>query len=90
MDFSFIYCQPIYGNTYCVANEADLIAALNEAKDNGSDDVIKIQQGTYIGGNFVYASTESFGLTIEGGYTAVVPSRVVDPANTVLVGDLRL
>ena len=71
--------------TYCVANEANLTAALNEAKDNGADDVIKIQQGTY-SGNFDYASTESFGLTIEGGYTALCGSRVVDPANTIIDG----
>ncbi len=71
--------------TYCVANEANLIAAFNEAKDNGSDDVIKIQQGTYYG-NFVYASSESFGLTIEGGYTALCSGRVVDPTNTILDG----
>jgi hypothetical protein len=71
--------------TYCVSNEANLIAALNEAKVNGADDVIKIQQGTYFG-NFVYASTESFGLSIEGGYTALCAGRVVDPTNTVLDG----
>jgi hypothetical protein len=51
---------------YCVADETELIDALDDAKDNGDDDVIKIQQGTYYG-NFVYASTESFGVTIEGG-----------------------
>ena len=70
---------------FCVANETDLIAALNEAKDNGSDDVIKIQQGTYYG-NFVYTSTESFGVTVEGGYTALCVGRAVDPTNTILDG----
>ena len=57
-------------DTYCVSDEANLISALNDTKDNGADDVIKIQQGTY-NGNFVYASSESFGLTVEGGYTAL-------------------
>lgn len=71
-------------DTYCVANKADLIAALNDARDNGQDDVIKIQRGTYYG-NFVYASTESFGLTVEGGYTDFLcTARDVDPAITVL------
>ena len=69
--------------TFSVADEANLIAALNEAKDNGSDDVIKIQQGTYYG-NFVYESSESFGVTIEGGYNVGCTSRVVDATNTVL------
>ena len=59
----FIASQSM-ATTYCVSNEANLIAALNEAKVNGADDVIKIQQGTY-NGNFVYASAESFGVTIE-------------------------
>ncbi len=70
-------------DTYCVSNEANLIAALNEAKDNGSDDVIQIQQGTY-NGNFIYNSTESFGVTIKGGYTVGCSSRVVNATNTVL------
>jgi hypothetical protein len=73
-------------NTYCVANESDLITALNNAKDNGEDDVIKIQQGKYYG-NFVYTSTESFDVIIEGGYSdASCTMRVVDPTNTVLDG----
>ena len=74
-------------NTFCVANETELIAALDDAEDNGADDVIKIQikQDPYYG-NFVYASTESFGVTIEGGYTALCASRVVDPTNTILDG----
>ena len=70
--------------TYCVANAAELTAALNNAKDNREDDVIKIQQGTYYG-NFVYASTESFGVTIEGGHSdSLCTLRDVNPANTVL------
>ena len=72
--------------TYCVADEAELIAALDAAEGNGEDDVIKVQQRTY-DGNFVYTSTESFGVTIEGGYTVGCVSRTVDPINTVLDGD---
>ena len=83
--FLLFFANQSMADTYCVSNEANLIAALNDAKDNGADDVIKIQQGTY-NGNFVYASTESFGVTIEGGYTALCASRVVDPNNTVLDG----
>ena len=72
-------------DTYCVSDEVNLISALNEAKDNGSDDIIKIQKGTY-NGNFVYASTESFGVTVEGGYTALCAGRDVNPTNTILDG----
>ena len=35
-------------------------------------------------GSFIYASTEAFSLTVEGGYTSSCSSRVVDPTNTVL------
>jgi len=51
----------------CVNTSEGLQNALTIAKDNGKDDIIKIQQGTY-NGNFVYISTEEHNLTIEGGY----------------------
>ena len=83
--FLFFAANQSMATTFCVSDTANLIAALDNAKNNGSDDVIKIQQGTYYG-NFVYASTESFGVRIEGGYTALCAGRVVDPENTVLDG----
>ena len=54
-----------------------------EAQSNGHDDLIRIVQGTY-NGNFIYASTEAYSVTVEGGYTADCASRVVNPENTVL------
>jgi PKD repeat protein len=72
--------------TFCVSNAAGLHNALSQAASNGEEDIIQIVQGTYVG-NFIYASTEAFGVTIEGGYTAGCTSREVDPANTVLDGD---
>ena len=63
----FVTSQSL-ATTYCVTNATDLTTALNNAKNNGSDDTIKIQQGTY-NGNFIYASTEPYGVTIEGGYS---------------------
>ncbi|MDL1962514.1 MAG: hypothetical protein LWX01_12645, partial [Deltaproteobacteria bacterium] len=71
--------------TFCVSDAAGLHSALSQAASNGEDDIIHIVQGTYVG-NFIYASTEAFGVTIEGGYTTCA-SREVDPANTVLDGD---
>lgn len=62
----FITKQSI-ATQYCVANDAELTAALNDAGDDVSNDVIRIQKGTYIG-RFSYNSTEPFGLTVEGGY----------------------
>ena len=56
---------------------------MNDAEDDGSDDVIRIQKGTYIG-RFSYNSTEPFGLTVEGGYNVGCTSRVVDPENTII------
>lgn len=69
--------------TFCVPTDYDLQAALTEAADNDEDDIIQIVQGTYYG-NFIYTSTQPYGVTIEGGYTGGCASRVVDPANTVL------
>jgi hypothetical protein len=72
--------------TFCVSDAAGLHTALSQAAANGEDDLIKIQQGTYVG-NFVYASYEPNSLTLEGGYTAACASRTIDPANTVLDGN---
>ncbi len=67
----------------CVGTAEELNIALATAASNGQDDVIKIVQETY-NGNFIYASTEAFGVTIEGGYISGCASRVVDATNTVL------
>ena len=69
--------------TYCVANEAELLNVLAEATSNGQNDRIQIQQGTYTG-NFIYESTEPYGVTIEGDYTEGCTVRVVGAAKTVL------
>ena len=84
--FSLFFASVTQAATYCVDTAWNLKAALVEAATNGQDDIIKIQRGTYVG-NFAYNSTESFGLTIEGGYTDNCTSREVDPANTVLDGN---
>ena len=70
-------------STYCISTAQELHDALTEAQSNGHDDIIRIVQGTY-NGNFIYASTEAYSLTVEGGYTADCASRVVNPENTVL------
>jgi nitrous oxidase accessory protein NosD len=68
---------------FCASTAVELQAFLTEAIDNGQDDTIRIVQGTY-NGNFIYASTESYGVTLEGGYSPGCASRTVDPNNTVL------
>jgi len=70
--------------TFCVSTSAELQSALTVSGTNSQGDSIQVKQGTY-NGNYVYASTESFGVTIEGGYSnALCTLRDVDPANTVL------
>jgi parallel beta-helix repeat protein len=56
------------------------------AASNGEDDTVQVVQGSYVG-NFVYSSTESYDVIIEGGYTGNCTSQVIDPANTILDGD---
>jgi len=78
--------EPIPEPTFCVSTPSELQSALTTAESNGQDDIIRIVQGTYHG-NFVYASTEPYGVTIEGGYNLGCVSRVVNPDNTVLDGN---
>ena len=74
-----------FADTFCVSTAGELQSALTTATANGEDDVIQVVQGLYEG-NFIYASTEAFGLSVEGGYVAGCSSWVVDSANTVLDG----
>lgn len=76
---------PAQAATFCVSDAAGLQAALTETASNGEDELIKIQQGTYVG-NFLYASFEATAITIEGGCTSGCASRIIDPANTILDG----
>ena len=73
----------VFSTTFCVGTASELSTALSTATSNGEDDIIRAQQGTY-NGNFIYASTEAYGVTIEGGYAAGCGSREVDATNTVL------
>ena len=75
---------PLPPNEICVSNATEIQTALTNATSNGRADIIKIEQGTY-NGNFIYASTEPYGVTIEGGYISDCASRVIDPTNTTLM-----
>lgn len=72
-----------YAATFCVSDATGLQTALTTAASNSQDDTIQIVQGNYVG-SFIYASTEAYDITVEGGYTDSCASRVIDPANTVL------
>ena len=84
--FILSFTNPSMAATFCVGTSAELQSALTVTRTNSQDDLIQVQQGTYYG-NFIYASTESFGVTIEGGHTVGCASRVVDLTNTVLDGE---
>ena len=73
------------GATFCVSDATEFQSALTTAESNGEDNTIQIVQGTY-NGNFTYASTEAYSLTVEGGYTQNCASRTIDPTNTILDG----
>jgi hypothetical protein len=78
-----VFSNTAKADTFCVSTSAELQNALTTAASNSQDDAIQVVQGTYYG-SFVYASTEPYDITIEGGYVAGCASRVVDAANTVL------
>jgi hypothetical protein len=79
------FIRAVEAATFCVSTASEFETALATAANNGEDDIVQVVQGNYTG-NFVYASTEAFNISIEGGYTATCASRVVDASNTVLDG----
>ena len=76
---------PLSGATFCVETAEELHSTLTIAAANSEDDTVQLVQGLYEG-NFVYASTEPFSLSVHGGYTVGCASREIDPTNTVLDG----
>ena len=80
----FLMVNPVFAADFCVGTSAELNTALATAASNGQDDIIKIQKGTYIG-NFIYsATTENFGLTLEGGHSEGCTLWTLDATNTIL------
>ena len=77
-----------WGATFCVGNELELINALNTAENNGENDTIKVEQGTYdlwdSAGSY-YNSSEGRNITLEGGYAPGCGTRTLNPTNTVLI-----
>jgi hypothetical protein len=93
--YSFMLCFLIlifysksYGAIFCVDQSSELYDALSTTANNGENDEIQIVQGNYPG-NFIYASNESFDLSIKGGYTPGCTSREINPSNTILDGGER-
>ena len=77
---------PAWSADFCVNTAADLQNALTIAQNNGEDDIIRVQQGTYYG-NFGGTFTDAHSLTLEGGYNhRRCKKREVDQNNTVLDG----
>jgi len=72
--------------TFCVSDATELQNALITATSNGEDDIIQIEQGTYVG-SLIYVSLEAYNLTIEGRYLSECISREVDSGNTVIDGN---
>lgn len=70
----------------CVSTAAELQAALTAAETNDTNDIIMVVQGSYAG-NFLFDSSEGFGIALLGGYAAYCSSRIVNPENTVLDGN---
>ena len=58
---------------FCVTNSAELATALSDAGSNLENDIIRIAQGSYNNGvsGFSYNSTETFDLTLTGGWANV-------------------
>lgn len=75
--------------TFCVNTPAQLATALTTAQDNGEDDVIYLEVGTYsLSSELVYfaASDETYKLAIIGGLTPGCSSGYASSGNTILDG----
>jgi len=75
-----------WGEEFCVSNATQLQNALTEAATNGEDDIIRVDQGTYIG-NFVFDSYEGKNLTLLGGFDPGCDTRTPESSNTILDGN---
>jgi hypothetical protein len=85
MGFSILFLVSMAeAATFCVTDSEDLQAKLTAAEANTEDDFIQIVEGTY-NGNFSYNSSETYTLTIIGGYSSgcLTPSG----GNTILNGE---
>ncbi len=80
---------------HCVHTSGELQNALNNAKINNENNIVKILQGTYgISENnrsaFSYQTDKPYSLVLQGGYSGVsldCAVRDLNPANTVLDGE---
>jgi len=72
---------------FCVSSAAEIQAALTLAAANNQDDEVRIVQGTYVGNFFYATATETYDLSLSGGFTAGCTDQVIDPDNTILDGN---
>lgn len=79
----FCFVRGVNSAEFCVGTAADLTASLSTATANGESDVIKIQQGKYLG-NFGFNSGEDTDIAVLGGFGPACTEREIDPINTVL------
>lgn len=70
----------------CVSSSNELQDALSLAAQDGIDNVVKIQSGTYTGA-FRYSSTQTNSLTLQGGYADDCVIRDSSPDATVFDGE---
>jgi hypothetical protein len=85
--FALVFSTQAQAAEFCVSSSSELSDALNTAKSNGEDDVIKLVKNRTYHGGFSFVSSEPNSLTIEGGYETGCTSRTTDPSTTILDGD---
>ncbi|WP_395373604.1 hypothetical protein [Marinicella sp. W31] len=88
--FMLSLLAPVQAADFCVTNSQELQNALDAARNNGQNDLIRMATGTYTGG-FGYSGAEDFDLTITGGYTLFFKNpcgqRTATPFETIVDGD---
>ncbi len=80
--------------TFCINDSAELVAALDTARNNGEADEIRIRSGDYLTPNitgFLFNNAENHNLSISGGWTPFNQfdcfSQLAGPLDTTLDGD---
>lgn len=87
--FFTVFTFNVFAADVCVSTTTELQDALTDAATSNEDDVIKVEQGTYLltGSEFLYSSIQTHSISVLGGYTAECLDREINPTNTILSRD---
>lgn len=64
-------CATARAASFCISSQAELVAALNAAKANGQNDILRVRAGNYLlSTNLVFITGEANSISLSGGWNA--------------------